>query len=92
MDMPNGKSKKNNRPAGIKPRNKQTYAQYVWIRQIYHEIDEIKVRQDRLEARVSEMSVKVACDIAELKARLDEMEKSVKFIKDEVFKNGVKLD
>lgn len=49
--MPNGKSKKNNRPAGIAPRNKQTYAQYVWIRQIYNEIDDIKKRLDKLENR-----------------------------------------
>lgn len=67
-------SKKNNRPAGIAPRNKQSYAQYVWIRQIYREIDEIKARQDRLEARVSEMSVKVACDVAEFRDRLDKLE------------------
>jgi hypothetical protein len=37
--------------AGIPPRNKQTHAQFVWIRQLYCEIDEIKVRLDKLENR-----------------------------------------
>ena len=54
----NKKKKKYNRPASIAPRDKQKYAQYVWIRQIYLEIDAIK-------------------------ARLDDLEKSAKFIKDE---------
>lgn len=49
--MVNEKSKKNNRPYQTPKRNKQSYAQYVWIRQIYREIDEIKVRLDKLENR-----------------------------------------
>jgi hypothetical protein len=47
----NEKNKKFNRPARIRPRNKQSHAQYVWIKQLYCEIDEIKVRLDKLENR-----------------------------------------
>lgn len=48
--MESGKKKKNNRPYQTPKRNKQTYAQYVWVRQLYLEIDEIKARLDKLEA------------------------------------------
>jgi hypothetical protein len=39
------KNKKYNRPAGIKPRNKHTHAQYVWVREMF-------LRQDALDARL----------------------------------------
>lgn len=49
--MQNGKNekKKNNRPAGIPPRNKQSYAQYVWIRDIYCRLDIIDARLGKIE-------------------------------------------
>jgi len=49
--MVNGKNgkKKNNRPAGIPPRNKQSYAQYVWIRDMYCRLDIIDARLDAIE-------------------------------------------
>ena len=41
------KNKKYNRPpTGIKPRNKQTHAQYVWVREMF-------LRQDELASRIS---------------------------------------
>jgi len=40
------KSKKNNRPASIPPRNKQSHAQYVWIKHMF-------LRQDELDARIT---------------------------------------
>ena len=49
--MQNGKNekKKNNRPAGIKPRNKQSHAQYVWIRNMFCRLDRIDARLDNME-------------------------------------------
>jgi len=50
--MVNGKNEKNkkfNRPAGIRPRNKQSYAQYVWIREVFCRLDIIDARLDKIE-------------------------------------------
>jgi len=49
--MQNGKNekKKNNRPAGIKPRNKQSHAQYVWINNMYCRLDAQDARLDNIE-------------------------------------------
>jgi predicted nucleic acid-binding Zn-ribbon protein len=55
MHMAEGKKKKNNRPVSIPKRNKQSYAQYVWIRQLYNEIDTLKKEISKIEHRVSEM-------------------------------------
>jgi hypothetical protein len=52
MNMENEKSEKNkkfNRPARIKPRNKQSYSQYVWIRNMFLRIDRIDARLDNVE-------------------------------------------
>jgi len=43
------KQKKNNRPAGIPKRNKQSYAQYVWIRNMFLRLDEQDARLDVIE-------------------------------------------
>jgi hypothetical protein len=46
----NGKKKR----TGITPRNKQTHAQFVWIRDVYCRIDEIKKRLDAIEKELAE--------------------------------------
>lgn len=58
---------------GILPRNKQSHAQFVWIRDVYCRIDEVKERLDRLENRVSDMSVRIALDIAELRGAIEQL-------------------
>lgn len=47
--MAEGKNKKFNRPARIKPRNKQSYAQYVWIRDMFCRLDRIDAQLDNME-------------------------------------------
>lgn len=53
--MAEGKKKKNNRPVSIPKRNKQSYAQYVWIRQLYNEIDTLKKKISEIEHKLSEI-------------------------------------
>lgn len=48
MNMAEGK-KKYNRPAGIPKRNKQSYAQYVWIRNMFLRLDEQDARLNVIE-------------------------------------------
>jgi glycosyltransferase involved in cell wall biosynthesis len=47
--MENGKSKKNNRPYQTPKRNKQSYAQYVWIRNMFLRLDAQDARLDNIE-------------------------------------------
>lgn len=42
------KDKKFNRPAGIVKRDKESHAQYVWIREMF-------LRQDKLEKRIGKL-------------------------------------
>ena len=51
-------------------RKKAARKKYKWLKQIYAEIDELKDRLTRLEERVSEMSVIMACGFAEGEERL----------------------
>jgi hypothetical protein len=48
MNMAEGK-KKNNRPYQTPKRNKQSYAQYVWIRNMFLRLDDIDARLDNIE-------------------------------------------
>ena len=48
--------KKNNRPAGIPKRNKQSYAQYVWIRNMFLRLDEIDARLKTINESVEELN------------------------------------
>lgn len=43
------KKKFNRPPTGIKKRNKQTHAQYVWIRDVYCRLDMVDVRLTAIE-------------------------------------------
>jgi hypothetical protein len=52
MAIEEKKRKKFNRPAGIPKRNKQTYAQYVWVRYMFLRIDGIEARLAELEETV----------------------------------------
>jgi len=47
--MAEKEKKKYNRPAGIAPRNKQSHAQYVWIRNMFCRLDRIDARLDNME-------------------------------------------
>ena len=44
--------KKVNRPARIAKRNKQSYAQYVWVREIFNRMDDINARVKAIEDRL----------------------------------------
>lgn len=47
--MAEKKSKKNNRPYQTPKRNKQSYAQYVWIRSMFLRLDVIDARLGNIE-------------------------------------------
>lgn len=51
--------KKFNRPAGIPPRDKQSHAQYVWIKQMFLRLDEIDIQLKTLNESIEELNKQI---------------------------------
>jgi peptidoglycan hydrolase CwlO-like protein len=53
------KKNKVNRPARIAKRNKQSYAQYVWVRDIYNHLDDINSKLKTLNECIEELNKRI---------------------------------